>query len=86
MEGNGDSVPWMITLRPSSSRGYANHGWLDSWHSFSFGEYHDPQWMGFRSLRVINDDHVAPGTARMGMRALSRLACGPFIPQQSECD
>ena len=51
----------MITLRPAASRGHANLGWLDSRHSFSFGEYNDPEWMGFRSLRVINDDRVAPG-------------------------
>ena len=51
----------MIRIRPAAERGHFDHGWLDTRHTFSFGDYHDEQNMGFRALRVINEDRVRPG-------------------------
>jgi redox-sensitive bicupin YhaK (pirin superfamily) len=56
----------MIRIRPAADRGHFDHGWLDTWHTFSFGDYYDPDHVSFRTLRVMNDDTVQPG-AGFGM-------------------
>ena len=67
----------MITLRKADARGYANHGWLESWHSFSFAGYHAPAHVRFGALRVINEDIVQPGTGfdTHGHRDMEIVTC-----------
>ncbi len=78
----------MRLIRKADQRGHADHGWLKARHTFSFADYHDPEWMGFRSLRVLNDDTVGPGAGfgrhpHRDMEILTYILSGSLEHQDS---